>query len=189
MLFDVKRNIRYSQDGDTPPAVTPPTPTPEVKTFTQDDVNRVVTERLAKERDKYTRERAELIKKLGVENEEQIDSVLEKARKADEYATELETLKSEKALNERKQQVSKAGVDDDFIDYVLTKIPADDKFEENLKAFVEANPKYTKEVFAKLNAGLDLSGQGQKKPEDMTTAEFIEWRKTHNVDGTPIKKK
>lgn len=186
--MDVIKNFRFSPDGDTGGDQTPPAATPEVKTFTQDDVNRVVSERLAKEREKYTRERAELIKKLGVEKEEDIESVLEKARKADEYATELETLKSEKILNERKQMASKLGVDDDFIDYVLTKVPADDQFEENLKKFIEANPKYTKEVFNKINSALDLSGKGQKKPDEMTTQEFIEWRKTHNIDGTPIKK-
>lgn len=180
--MDVIKNFRFSPDGDDQGGG-------DATTFTQEAVNKIVSERLNKEREKYTRERSDLIKKLGVEKEEDIESVLERARKADEYATELETLKSEKILNERKQLVSKAGVDDDFIDYVLTKIPNDEKFDESLKAFVEANPKYTKEVFAKLNAGLDLSGQGGKKPEDMTDQEYIEWRKTHSISGSPIGKK
>jgi hypothetical protein len=180
--MDVIKNFRFSPDGDNQGG-----DGGDTKTFTQEELNKIVSERLGKERDKYTRERSEFIKKLGVEKEEDIELVLTKARKADEYETELETLKNEKILNERKQLVSKAGVDDEFIEYVLSKVPNDEKFEENLKKFVEANPKYTKEVFERLNSAFDVNGKGTKKPDEMTTQEYLEWRKTHNLDGTPKK--
>lgn len=100
---------------------------------------------------------------------------------------EIKKQNEELLLNTRKNTLKSIGIDESFIDYALGKIdPAD--FENNAKKFIEENPKLSSETFKKIDLSLGLGGQGQKKPEDMSAAEYNAWRDSHNIDGTPIKK-
>lgn len=165
---------------EVPPVVTPPTP----KTFTQQELDNIVKERLERERKSF-------YKRIGVEDDTKIDEVLTRAKEYDTLKSERDALKSEKVAKEYQSVLTKLNIDDSFIDYALTKIEKGatiEEFEANAKAFAEANPKLNKENFQRINSGLDLNGDGPVKiPTD--TKEYVEWRKTHNIDGTLIKKK
>ena len=119
--------------------------------------------------------------------------------KATEHTTELEALKSEfgdyeeiKKTNDQlkvdgyKNKLKEYGIDEGFVDYALGKIDVAD-FEVNAKKFVEENPKFTAETFKKINSSLDLGGGNKVEVDKLSDHEYVEYRKTHNVDGTEIK--
>ena len=121
-----------------------------------------------------------------VESYADYDELKQKVTEFGDYEN-LKKQNEELVLNTRKNTLKTLGIDESFIDYALGKIdPAD--FDNNAKKFVEENPKFSAETFKKIDSSLDLNGQGTKKPEDMTAAEYNVWRTTHNIDGTPIKK-
>lgn len=99
-------------------------------------------------------------------------------------------LKYEETLSSNKKlKLQSLGFDKDFVDYALSKIEGDD-FDTAATEFLEANPKMKAENFSSVNSSLNLNGEG---PIDMTKItdpeKYIQARKTHNVDGTPISKK
>ena len=180
-------NPVVEQPEVTQPVVT----TTTAKTFTQEQLDAIVEDRLKRERKTF-------YKRIGVEDDTKIDEVLNRAKEYDTLKTEHETtkaerdaLKAEKVAKEYQSVLSKLNIDDSFIDYALTKIEKGatiEEFEANAKAFAEANPKFNKENFQRINSSVDLNGDGPVKiPTD--AKEYVEWRKTHNVDGTIIKKK
>lgn len=175
-MFKLDEIFRYSPDGDggTPPAQEPPV----VKTFVQQDVDAIVESRLAKERTKYVNEKAELLKKLGVEDETKIDDVVVKIQEHSVYKTEAETLKAELVKNTRLNELRKLNVDDDFLDYALTKVTGEtnEEFLENAVKFVETNPKIRKDNFITVNSGLSLDGQGNVDLNKMTTEQYLAYR-------------
>lgn len=115
------------------------------------------------------------------------DELKQKVTEFGDYEN-LKKQNEELVLNTRKQKLKEVGVDESFIDYALNKIdPAD--FENNAKKFIEENPKFSAETFKKIDSSLGLDGKSQKKIEDMNAAEFVEYRKAYNLDGTPINKK
>lgn len=121
-----------------------------------------------------------------IESYADYDELKQKVSEFGDYEA-LKKQNEELVLNTRKSALKNLGIDESFIDYALGKIdPAD--FDNNAKKFVEENPKFTAEVFKRIDSSLDLGGQGSKKPEDMSPAEYNAWRDTHNIDGTPIKK-
>lgn len=114
------------------------------------------------------------------------EQLKEKVTKFGDYET-IKKQNEELLINTRKVTLAKLGIDESFVDYALGKIdPAD--FENNAKKFIEENPKFSAETFKKIDLSLGLNGQGSKKPEDMSPAEYNVWRDSHNIDGTPIKK-
>lgn len=158
--------------------------TPVEKTFTQAELDEIIKTRLTKAERKY----AESLKKLGIEDESKIDDIV---KVLDEHKTlklEYETLKQKEVIREHEGILKRLNVDDDFIDYVLTKVPVGDKFEERAAEFIKNNPKIVKDTFRKVDSGLDLNGSAHKKPEDMTDLEYIEYRRNFGLDGKPLKK-
>lgn len=110
------------------------------KTFTQEELNKIVQERLDKEKKKMPSK--EDLKAFKDWKESQKTAEQKQAEKDAEYQkalNELKTVKEEKAVLE-------AGVNKDDADYVLFKVSKmEGDFEENLTKFLKDNPKYLKQ--------------------------------------------
>lgn len=105
------------------------------KTFTQEDVDKIVKERLKKMPSK------EELKAYKDWQETQKTAEQKQAEKETEYKKTL----SEKESLVQENQVLKAGVNIDDVDYVLFKVSKKEgDFEENLQRFLKENPKYLK---------------------------------------------
>lgn len=107
------------------------------KTFTQEELNKIVQERLDKEKKKMPSK--EDLKAFKDWKESQKTAEEKQAEKEAEYQktlNELNTLKQTNAILE-------AGVNKDDVDYVLFKVgKMEGEFEENLAKFLKDNPKY-----------------------------------------------
>lgn len=112
-----------------------------------------------------------------LENYKDYDILKEKASKLEEVT-----------LNNKKLKLKSMGIDEGFIDYALTKIDGED-FDEGAKQFIEANPKFKSETFQKIDSSFSLAGGGKIDMSKLSSEEYIEARKTHDVDGNPITKK
>lgn len=115
------------------------------KTFTQADVDRIVADRLSRER--KNQPSAERMKAF----EEWEKSQKTEAEKAEETARELSEAKAAAEALRHENAVIKAGVNADDVDYVLFKVgKMEGDFGDNLKQFLENNPKYTTEPTKRL---------------------------------------
>lgn len=107
------------------------------KTFTQEELNKIVQERLDKEKKKMPSK--EELKAFKDWQESQKTAEQKQAEKDAEYQktlNELNTLKQTNAILE-------AGVNKDDADYVLFKVSKmEGEFDENLAKFLKDNPKY-----------------------------------------------
>ncbi len=146
-------------------AETKPTATPE-KTHTQADVDRIVGERLARERAKFPGE-DEL--KAFTEWKKSQQSEAEKiAEREKEYQTQI----AKNTELQRELAVIKAGVKTDDADYVIFRVSKmEGDFDKNLKAFLAENKKYTEPETA------TVEGMKHKPPlsggEDGVEAAFL----------------
>lgn len=120
----------------------------ESKTFTQADVDRIVSDRLARERkNQPDPERLKKFEEWEAGQKTEAEKAAETAKKLQEAQTEAETLRRENA-------VMKAGVNTDDADYVLFKVgKMEGDFGDNLKKFLEDNPKYKTEPTKKVPDG------------------------------------
>lgn len=115
------------------------------KTFTQAELDKIVGERLARER--KNQPDPEKLKKF----EEWEKSQQTEAEKAAETAKNLADAKAEAEQLRRENAVIRAGVNADDADYVLFKVgKMEGDFSDNLKAFLEENPKYVTEQTKKV---------------------------------------
>lgn len=107
------------------------------KTFTQDELNKIVQERLDKEKKKMpSKEELKVFKDW---QESQKTAEQKQAEKDAEYRKTLNELNTLKQTN----AVLEAGVNKDDVDYVLFKVSKmEGEFEENLTKFLKDNPKY-----------------------------------------------
>ena len=110
------------------------------KTFTQEELNKIVQDRLDKEKKKMPSK--EELKAFKEWQESQKTAEQKQAEKDAEYQkalNELNTLKQTNAILE-------AGVNKDDADYVLFKVSKmEGEFDENLAKFLKDNPKYLKQ--------------------------------------------
>lgn len=108
------------------------------KTFTQAELDKVIADRLARERAKMPA--ADKLKAF----EEWQKAQQTEAEKAAEREKELAKLQSEAENLKRENAVIKAGVNTEDVDYVLFKVgKVEGEFEKNLKTYLEENKKYT----------------------------------------------
>ena len=108
------------------------------KTFTQAELDKVIADRLARERAKMPA--ADKLKAF----EEWQKAQQNEAEKAAEREKELAKLQSEAENLKRENAVIKAGVNTEDVDYVLFKVgKVEGEFEKNLKTYLEENKKYT----------------------------------------------
>ena len=110
------------------------------KTFTQEELNKIVQERLDKEKKKMPSK--EDLKAFKDWKESQKTAEEKQAEKEAEYQKTLNELNILKQTN----AVLEAGVNKDDADYVLFKVSKmEGEFEENLAKFLKDNPKYLKQ--------------------------------------------
>ena len=187
-MMDV-RNTRFSPEPEVPAGGVPPVVD---KVFKQEDVDNIVTSRLAKEQVKHQKELETLYSKIGVKSVDEIDVVIDRAKKYDTVSQELETLKTEKQTRQYTDTLKDLDVDADFVEFVFGKVEKGttiEEFKANAATYLKEHPKYLKESYSERNSGLNLNGGAQKKIEEMTESEYIEFRRTHAIDGSTIKKK
>ena len=173
-------------NDDTP--VTPPADPAGEKTFTQTELNDIIKDRLTKAERKYVEKQVEILKRLGIDDESHLDDIVKTLEEHKTLKDEYQTLKQRDAQRESEGVLRGLNVDDDFIDYVLTKVPMGEDFEARAAEFIKANPKILKDTFRNVNSALNLNGAANKKPEEMTDLEYIEYRRNFGLDGKPIKK-
>lgn len=114
------------------------------KTFTQEELNKIVQERLDKEKKKMPSK--EDLKAFKDWKESQKTAEEKQAEKEAEYQKTLNELNTLKQTN----AVLEAGVNKDDVDYVLFKVSKmEGEFEENLAKFLKDNPKYLKQELEK----------------------------------------
>lgn len=107
------------------------------KTFTQEALNKIVQDRIEKEKKKMPSK--EDLKAFKDWQESQKTVEQKQAEKDAEYQKTLNELNTLKQTN----AVLKAGVNKDDVDYVLFKVSKiEGEFEENLTKFLKDNPKY-----------------------------------------------
>lgn len=110
------------------------------KTFTQEELNKIVQERLDKEKKKMPSK--EDLKAFKDWKESQKTAEEKQAEKEAEYRKTLDELNTLKQTN----AVLSAGVNKDDADYVLFKVSKmEGEFDENLAKFLKDNPKYLKQ--------------------------------------------
>ena len=110
------------------------------KTFTQEELNKIVQERLDKEKKKMPSK--EELKAFKDWQESQKTAEEKQAEKEAEYQKTLNELNTLKQTN----AVLEAGVNKDDVDYVLFKVSKmEGEFDENLAKFLKDNPKYLKQ--------------------------------------------
>ncbi len=110
------------------------------KTFTQEELNKIVQERLEKEKKKMpSKEDLKAFKEWKESQKTEAEKQAEKDAEYQKTLNELNTLKQTNAVLE-------AGVNKDDADYVLFKVSKmEGEFEENLTKFLKDNPKYLKQ--------------------------------------------
>lgn len=143
------------------------------KVFTQAQLDEIVVTRLGKEK-------ARMLKKLGIDDESKLDEIVEKAKLFENVKTEAEMLKKEKELRSYQDKLNALGIDPDFSEYVLSKVDKGENLEEfevNAKSFLEANPKFKKDTFKKVDSSLNL-GSAEPYPdfEKMSVDQYLAWR-------------
>lgn len=143
------------------------------KVFTQAQLDEIVVNRLGKEK-------ARMLKRLGVDDEQKIDELIERAKLFEQVKTEAEVLKKEKQLRQYSDELVSLGVDADFTEFVLSKIDKGEDIEQfkvNAKTFLEANPKFKRDNFKKVDSSLNIGGvEPYPDFEKMTTEQYLKWR-------------
>lgn len=136
------------------------------KTFTQEDVDKIVKERLKK---MPSKEELKAFKDW-----QETQKTLE--QKQAEKETEFQNALSKNAELEEENKVLKAGVNIDDVDYVVFKVSKmEGDFEENLQNFLKENPKYLKQENNEINNNqsidINLGGSHENKTQ-ITKEEF-----------------
>lgn len=166
MLFNKRwGNTFYSADND---AVSEDVEvTKENKTFLQEDVDRIVTERLERQKAKHAQELEEVenkIKKLGFNDLDEIAKIKSEKQELEEKLVDYEQ-KIAKAAREKK--VKDLGVDERFVDFILFQV----KNDEDLENFIKENPRFISENFNKRSSNFDYRGGPTRKLADAASDE------------------
>ena len=132
------------------------------KTFTQAEVDRILGERLARERKNMPDpEQLKAFEEWKKERQSEAEKAAETAKKLQEAQSEAEQLR-------RENTVIRAGVNADDADYVLYKVgKMEGDFNDNLKKFLEDNKKYTTEPTKRVPD----TRHDPSKPDDMDGVE------------------
>jgi hypothetical protein len=143
------------------------------KVFNQAQLDEIVINRLGKER-------ARLLKKLGIEDEAQVEEMVKKAQSYQDLVKKVELFEGEKLNAQKISVLGELKADKDFTDYLLSKI----EFGENLEAFkanankfLEANPRFRTEAYKKVDSQVSLNkGSGTPDLANMTVEQYLAWR-------------
>ena len=107
------------------------------KTYTQQEVDKIIKDRLSRREDQFNK----MINELGFESVEQVKNL---KNERDSLQGEFDTLKGEVELNNKRSTVKALGVDDTFVDFLINTVE-DGNYEE----YITANPKFKAENFSK----------------------------------------
>ena len=137
---------------------------PTDKTFTQEEVNEMISKRLSKSE-------KTLFSKLGIDKKEDIDGLLLKLNdynsmksKHDELLNQVNTLTGEKTKAQYTRVIEKANVDEDLIDFVYSKVEPkkDEKVEDyktRLEEYLANHTNYIKGNLQTIDTSANLSGK------------------------------
>ena len=137
------------------------------KTFTQEEVDKIISVRLERESIKHQRELEERDKKIKELGFESYDDIARLKKERDDFQTKSQEYEQKLSHNERVNKIKSLGVDEKFIDFVLFKVKDDDELED----FIKENPNYTAENFKKSNSNPDYSGGKLKSLKDAESDE------------------
>lgn len=142
------------------------------KTFTQEELNKIVQERLEKEKKKIPSK--EELKAFKDWKESQKTEDEKQAEKETEYQKTL----TRNAELENENKAFKAGVNKDDVDYVVFKVSKmDGDFEENLASFLEDNPKYLASNKEETTKTIDLGGEHKEtNTPDLSKMSYEEYK-------------
>jgi len=147
------------------------------KVFTQTQLDEILVTRLGKER-------ARMLKKLGIEDESQLEDIVMKSSKYESIKQELEKAQHEREVQIKKEQLLKLGADKDFTDYLRLNITPKEgeTFEEAAKKFLESNPKFKVETFKSVNSSVNVNA-GSSYPDftQMSPEQYLAWRAKNNL--------
>lgn len=137
---------------------------PTDRTFTQEEVNEMISKRLSKSE-------KTLFSKLGIEKKEDIDGLLLKLNdynsmksKHDELLNQVNTLTGEKTKAQYTRVIEKANVDEELIDFVYSKVEPkkDEKVEDyktRLEEYLANHTNYIKGNLQTIDTSANLSGK------------------------------
>ena len=128
------------------------------KTFSQDEVNEMIKERLKRERSKLPSK--EDLQAFNIWRESQKTAEEKQTEKEAEY----QRISSENTELKNENEVFKAGVKKDDVEFVAFKVSKmEGDFKENLDKFLKENPKYLgsdePKIIKKVGSSLSLSGK------------------------------
>lgn len=107
------------------------------KTFTQAELDKVISDRLARERAKMPADKLKAFEEWQKSQQSEAEKAAEREKEFAKLQGEAETLK-------RENMAIKAGVNNGDVDYVLFKVgKMEGEFADNLKTFLAENTKYT----------------------------------------------
>lgn len=146
------------------------------KVFTQAQLDEIVINRLGKER-------ARMLKKLGVDDEAKLDDIVKKSQEYETVRSEVETLKLQKVKQEKVNVLTKLNADPEFTDYLIEKVQAaeDETYEKAAEKYLEAHPKFKNEQFTNVNSSIKINGQSYPDFTKMTTQQYLAWREKNKL--------
>lgn len=177
-MDEINTSVETTEVVDT----TADNPTAE-KTFTQSELDNVVKTRLAKsEKNLFT--------KLGIEKKEDLDALITKLKDYDALKssvegkdTEIASLKAEKTKASYLRAIERANVDDEFVEFVYSKVLPKDKetmeeYKERLNEYIANHKNVLNANVSVINTSVDLSGSSKNNdPLDMRDAVRQKYKK------------
>ena len=178
-MDEINTSVETTQEVET---TTADNPTAE-KTFTQSELDNVVKTRLAKsEKNLFT--------KLGIEKKEDLDAIITKLKEYDALKssvegkdTEIASLKAEKTKASYLRAIEKANVDDEFVEFVYSKVLPKDKetieeYKVRLNEYIDKHKNVLNANVSVINTSVDLSGSSKNNdPLDMRDAVRQKYKK------------
>lgn len=146
------------------------------KVFTQAQLDEIVINRLGKER-------ARFLKKLGIEDESKLDDIVKKSQEYETVRGEVETLKLQKAKQDKVNVLTKSNADPEFTDYLIEKIEVaeGETYEKAVEKYLEAHPKFKNEQFTSVDSSIKMSGGSYPDFTKMTTKQYLAWREKNKL--------
>ena len=146
------------------------------KVFTQAQLDEIVINRLGKER-------ARFLKKLGIEDESKLDDIVKKSQEYEQVRSEVETLKLQKAKQEKVSTLTKLNADPEFTDYLIEKVEVveGETYEQAVEKYLEAHHKFKNEQFTSVDSSIKMSGGSYPDFTKMTTKQYLAWREKNKL--------
>jgi hypothetical protein len=148
------------------------------KTFTQEEVNDLVSKRLSKSEKSF-------LTKLGLEKKEDIDGLIEKLKDYDlikgkhsELEQEVNVLRGEKTKAQYIRAIEKQNVDDDLIEFVYSKVEPKkdekvDDYKTRLEEYLANHTNYIKGNLQTIDTSINLSGKTTPVSPNKRMNDFI----------------